>query len=101
VLETIGENDLEIDDPKRVVFPPLPEFDMTFVYASDGVVHHVTAEAINRATLTLARPRLSCHCACRSINSRSSSLIWRSISSCESSGESSAIASVKITMRRA
>jgi len=46
-LETIGGNYIRINASWRLVFPPSPEFDLIFIYASDGVVHHITADGIN------------------------------------------------------
>lgn len=47
ILETIGGNHLLVSDAWRMVLPPSPEFDLIFIYGTDGVVHHITAEAIN------------------------------------------------------
>jgi hypothetical protein len=50
VLETIGGNRIGVPSAGAIVFPPpeLPyKFDLIFIYASDGLVHHITAEGIN------------------------------------------------------
>jgi hypothetical protein len=55
VLEIIGANRIGVSSVGAIVFPPLDlpyKFDLIFVYASDGLVHHVTVEGINSYAYT-------------------------------------------------
>lgn len=49
-VETIGGNRIGVPRADAIIFPPeglAHKFDLIFIYAADGLVHHVTTEGIN------------------------------------------------------